>query len=290
MLESTFTGYLLHCRGWNSTYLYPNRPSFLGCSTVDMQDALIQLMKWASALVQVGFSRFSPLTYGMSRMSFFQSLCYGYFSFSHFFSVACCLYGIVPQLCYYYGIPIYPKVTDFTCSNFRNSLFCLHVHYSNSSETNIVIDQVTSPWFAVFAAVFFSSRATHVYEVVYGGGSIRAIWYEQRIWLIKSVTACLFGCLDAMISCISGTKSDSTATNTNKAIDEEKPDKKKFDFSKLFSVPVTVLVFLNLACFIGGTKGLISERNIAEMFGQGFLSLYVLLLSLPIMRHFIMFF
>ncbi|KAL2463715.1 Cellulose synthase-like protein G1 [Forsythia ovata] len=255
LLESTFTGYLLHCKGWKSVYLYPKRPCFLGCTTIDMKDALVQLMKWASGLVQVGFSRFSPLTYGVSRMSLLQSMCYGYFAFTHFFSIACLLYGIVPQLCFLFGIPLYPKVTDL--------------------------------WFAAFATVFVSSLAQHLYEVLSSGGSIRTCWNEQRIWMIKSVTACLFGCLDVLMKWIGIAKASFRLTN--KAIDQEKLEKYekgKFDFqgAKMFMVPLSLLVLLNLGCFIGGVKGLISGRNIEEMFGQGALSLYILVLSVPILE------
>ena len=110
LLESTFTGYLLHCKGWISVYLYPKRPCFLGCTTIDMKDGLVQLMKWSSNLVQFGLSKFSPLTYGVSRMSVLQSMCYGYFTFSSLLSVALLLYGTVPQVCLLNGIPLYPKV------------------------------------------------------------------------------------------------------------------------------------------------------------------------------------
>ncbi|KAK3009864.1 hypothetical protein RJ639_011878 [Escallonia herrerae] len=41
LLESTFTGYLLHCKGWKSVFLYPKRPCFLGCTTIDLKDALV---------------------------------------------------------------------------------------------------------------------------------------------------------------------------------------------------------------------------------------------------------
>ncbi|KAK4478175.1 hypothetical protein RD792_017457 [Penstemon davidsonii] len=255
LLESTFTGYLLHCKGWNSVYLYPNRPCFLGCTTIDMKDALVQLMKWASGLVQVGLSKYSPLTYGISRMSILQSMCYGYFTFSHFFSVSCFLYGIVPQLCFLYGIPVFPKVTN--------------------------------PWFAAFAAVFLSSLAQHLYEVVSSGGSIRTMWNEQRIWMIKSVTACLFGCLDVMMKYIGVAKANFRLTN--KAIDQEKLEKYekgKFDFqgAKMFMIPLTMLVLLNLGCFVGGLKGLVNGGNVAEMFVQGLLCFYVLVLSFPILE------
>lgn len=111
LLESSFTGYLLHTRGWKSVYLYPKRPCFLGSTTIDMKDAMVQLMKWSSGLLQVGLSRFNPLVYGMSRMSILQSMCYAYFMFTPFLSVAFLLYGIIPPLCLLNGVPLYPTVS-----------------------------------------------------------------------------------------------------------------------------------------------------------------------------------
>ncbi|KAG6395204.1 hypothetical protein SASPL_145845 [Salvia splendens] len=255
LLESTFTGYLMHSRGWKSVYLYPDRPCFLGCTTIDMKDALVQLMKWASGLVQVGLSRFSPLTYGVSRMPLPQALCYGFFAFSHFISVACFLYGTVAPICFFYGIPLFPKVT--------------------------------SPWFAVFAGVYASSAAQHFYEVNSSGGTVRTMWNEQRIWIIRAVTACLFGCVDVLMKYAGVAKANFRLTN--KVVDQEKLDKYqqgKFDFqgAKMFMVPLTLLVLLNLGCFVGGAKGLVSQGNVAEMLGQGLLSMYVLVLSFPILQ------
>ncbi|AES65303.1 cellulose synthase-like protein D3 [Medicago truncatula] len=43
-LESTITGYLLHCRGWRSTYLYPKIPCFLGCAPTNMKEGMSQLI------------------------------------------------------------------------------------------------------------------------------------------------------------------------------------------------------------------------------------------------------
>ncbi|KAI7980356.1 Cellulose synthase-like protein G2 [Camellia lanceoleosa] len=141
LLESTFTGYLLHCKGWRSVYLYPKRPCFLGCTTIDMKDAMIQIMKWCSGLFQVAFSRFSPLTYGMSKMSILQSMCYGSITFAPLHSISFLIYGTIPQLCFFSGIPLYPKVSN--------------------------------PWFAVFATVYVSSLCQYLYEVLYTDGSLR---------------------------------------------------------------------------------------------------------------------
>ncbi|KAL7220177.1 hypothetical protein ACSBR2_013108 [Camellia fascicularis] len=124
LLEITFTGYLLHSKGWPSIYLYPKRPCFLGCTTIDMKDTMVQQMKWSSGLLQVGLSRFSPLTYGMSRMSTLQSMCYGNLTFTYLKSFALLLYGTIPQLCLLNSIPLYPKAT---VSDLK-----IEIHFSNS--------------------------------------------------------------------------------------------------------------------------------------------------------------
>lgn len=116
---------------------------------------------------------------------------------------------------------------------------------------------------------------------------MRTMWNEQRIWMIKSVTACLFGCLDVLMKYVGMAKASFRLTN--KAIDQEKLEKYekgKFDFqgAKMFMIPLTMLVLLNLGCFVGGVRGLIGGGDVKEMFGQGFLSLYVLVLSFPILE------
>ncbi|KAM7488298.1 hypothetical protein LguiB_025782 [Lonicera macranthoides] len=255
LLESTFTGYRLHCRGWQSVYLYPKRPCFLGCTTIDMKDAFVQLMKWSSELLQVGISSYSPLTYGMSRMSILQSMCYGYYTFFPILSVPCVLYGSIPQLCFLYGIPLFPKVSN--------------------------------PWFAVFATLYISSLCQHIYEVLSSGGSMTTWWNEHRIWMIKTVTACLFGCLDGLMKCIGITKAKFRLTN--KAIDQEKLEKYEkgvFDFeaARMFMIPLVLLIVLNLGCFVGGVKRMVSEGNFEEMFGQAFLSSSIVVSSYSVVK------
>ncbi|KAI3825356.1 hypothetical protein L1987_06839 [Smallanthus sonchifolius] len=167
LLESSFTGYLVHTRGWKSVYLYPKRPCFLGSTTIHMKDAMSQLMKWSSGLQQVGLSRFNPVIYGASRMSILQSMCYGYFMYTPFLSIAFLLYGVVPPLCLLNGVLLYPKASN--------------------------------PWFKVFATVYVSSLLQHLYDVVSSDGSLATWWNEQRIYLIKCMSALLFGCLDVMM-------------------------------------------------------------------------------------------
>ncbi|KAL5747072.1 hypothetical protein ACOSQ2_024369 [Xanthoceras sorbifolium] len=256
LLESTFTGYLLHCKGWISVYLYRKRPCFLGCTSIDMKDSMVQLMKWSSGLIQVGLSKFSPIIYGFSKMSILQSMCYGYYTFFPLFSVALLLYGTVPQLCLFTGIPLYPTVSN--------------------------------PWFAVFSILFLSSFLNHLYDVLSTGETVRTLWNEQRFWMIQSVSGNLFGCIDMLKKRIGRKKVKFTLSN--KAMDKEKLEKYekgKYDFegANAYMVPMTIMVILNIVCFIGGIMRLVLEKNrVQEMFGQLFLSTYVLVLSYPIIE------
>ncbi|XP_030923024.1 cellulose synthase-like protein G3 [Quercus lobata] len=172
---------------------------------------------------EVGLSKFSPLTYGVSRMSVLQSMCYGYFTFSSFLSVALLLYGTVPQVCLLNGIPLYPKVSD--------------------------------PWFAVFVAIYTSSLFQHLYEVLSSDGSIMTWWNEQRIWIIRLISGSLFAVLDAIMKCLY--KKKVNLSLTNKAVDKEK-------FEKYEKVVI--------------------EKSLEEMFGQVFLSFFILILSYPILE------
>ncbi|KAI3790696.1 hypothetical protein L2E82_03929 [Cichorium intybus] len=255
LLESSFTGYLLHTKGWKSVYLYPNRPCFLGCTTIDMKDAMVQLMKWSSGLLQVGFSKFNPLVYGASRMSILQSMCYAYFMYSPFLSIAFLLYGTISPLCLLNGVSLYP--------------------------------QASNTWFKVFAAVYVSSLLQHLYEVLSTDGSLVTWWNEQRIYFIKCISALLFGCADVVMKSLGVAKANFRLTN--KVVDKEKLEKYEkgtFDFegAKMFMIPLTFMVLLNVVCFFGGIKRVISNGNLDEMFGQVFLSWSTLLFSYPILK------
>ena len=111
VVEDYFTGFTLHCKGWTSVYCDPSRPQFLGSGTTNLNDCLIQGMRWSSGLAEVGFSKFCPLIYGPPRMSIFVSMCYGYYAFSpllYFLPLWC--FATIPQLCLLNDIPLYPKV------------------------------------------------------------------------------------------------------------------------------------------------------------------------------------
>ena len=147
--------------------------------------------------------------------------------------------------------------------------------------------KVSDPWIGVFVVVFASSLLQHLYEVLSSEDSIKTWWNEIRIWIIKSVTASLFGTMDAIMKKIGIQKASFRLTN--KVVDKEKLEKYekgKFDFqgAAVFMVPLIILVVLNMVSFVVGLRRAIINKNCDEMFGQLFLSFFLLVLSYPVLE------
>ena len=109
----------------------------------------------------------------------------------------------------------------------------------------------------MFVTIYMSSLFQHLYEVLSSDGSIKNWWNEQRIYIIRSISGCLFGFLDAIMKCLS--KKNVNLSLTNKAVDKEKLEKYekgKFDFegAAMFMVPLFILVILNIVCFFCGVR------------------------------------
>ncbi|KAI7743230.1 hypothetical protein M8C21_024868 [Ambrosia artemisiifolia] len=53
LVEDYFTGYQLHCEGWESIFCHPSRPAFLGDVPISLIDAVSQTKRWAIGLLEV---------------------------------------------------------------------------------------------------------------------------------------------------------------------------------------------------------------------------------------------
>ncbi|KAG5236327.1 cellulose synthase protein [Salix suchowensis] len=148
-------------------------------------------------------------------------------------------YATLPQLCLLNGIPIYP--------------------------------QVSSSWFMVFSFIFLASLLKHLEEVLSTGASIQTLLNEQRIWMMKSVTAYTYGSLDAILKCFG--MREASFLPTNKVADDEQValyqmGKLNFQSSTMILMPIITLIILNMVSFIGGV----------------FLSLYILMVNYPVIE------
>ncbi|XP_061990918.1 cellulose synthase-like protein G2 [Rosa rugosa] len=255
--EDYFTGFAsLHCKGWNSVYCNPPRPQFLGSGTTNLNDFLVQGTRWSSGLVDVAISKYCPLIYGLTKMSFLESMCYGWlaiFPICRFFSLWCL--ATIPQLCLVNGISLYPEV-------------------SNS-------------YFWIFSFVFLSSVLRHLYEVLTTEASLQHWIYEQRIWMMKAVTSHLYGSLDAFMKKF-GLR-EASFFPTNKVDDVEQLKRYNagvFDFqtSALFLVPLASLVILNMASLCVGIARVIFLGELERLFIQVFIPFYAVVINYPIIE------
>ncbi|KAL5851931.1 hypothetical protein ACOSQ3_007049 [Xanthoceras sorbifolium] len=254
--EDFFTGFILHCKGWKATYLTPSRPQFLGSATTNLNDLLIQGIRWSSGLIQVGISRFCPLLYGSLRMSFLQSLCYGELAlFPLFYCLPLWCFATVPQLCLLNGISLYPEVS--------------------------------SPFFIIYFLIFLSALSKHLLEVLTTGGSIETWRNEQRLWMIKSITSHLYGSLDAIMKTL-GLRQASFQP-TNKVLDEEQAKiyqmgKLDFQTSPMFLIPLVFVIILNATCLVGGITRIVFVGNWNKMLVQILLPVYILIINYAIVE------
>ncbi|XP_024193737.1 cellulose synthase-like protein G2 isoform X1 [Rosa chinensis] len=257
VVEDYFTGFAsLHCKGWNSVYCNPPRPQFLGSGTTNLNDALVQRTRWSSGLVDVAISRYCPLIYGLSKMSFLESMCYAWlaiYPICRFFSLWC--FATIPQLCLIKGISLYPEVS--------------------------------SSYFWIFSLVFLLSVLRHLHEVLTTEASLQHWIYEQRIWMMKAVTSHLYGSLDAFMKKF-GLR-EASFFPTNKVDDVEQLQRHiagVFDFrtSALFLVPLASLVILNMASFCVGISRVIFQGELEKLFIQVFIPFYAVVVNYPIIE------
>ncbi|KAK0608521.1 hypothetical protein LWI29_031895 [Acer saccharum] len=256
LVEDYFTGFKLHCQGWKSVYITPTRPQFLGTSTTNLNDVLIQTSRWCCGLVEVVISKFCPIIYGSSRMSILQSMGYTELAFFPFYCFPLWCFATVPQLCLLNGISLYPEV-------------------SNS-------------FFIIFIFIFLSALLKHLYEVLASDQGSVGIWRnEQRIWMIKSVTSYLYGTLDAFMEKLGLT--EASFLPTNKVEDDEQVKQYQmgvFDFrtSTMLLAPLVIIIILNMAAFACGVYRMMLTGDWGKMLLQVLLSFYILVMNYAVIE------
>ncbi|XP_061353622.1 cellulose synthase-like protein G2 [Gastrolobium bilobum] len=255
VVEDYLTGFILHCNGWTSVFCEPSRPQFLGTATTNLNDVLIQGTRWYCGLFENGINRYCALIYGISRMPLLQRLCYAELTYFPLYCLPLWCFATIPQLCLLNGIPLYPKVSD--------------------------------PFFIIFLFIFLSALLKHSQEVILTGGTLRKWVNEQRIWMMKSITCHLYGCLDATLKKV-GIR-EASFLPTNKAEDDEQTllyqmDKYDFRASNVFIVPMLALLTINISCFVGGIYRVILVGDWDKMFIQLFIAIFVITVNYPIIE------
>lgn len=256
VVEDYFTGFILHCKGWVSVFCHPARPQFLGAAATNLNDVLIQGTRWSAGLVEVSLSKYCPLFYKPSRMSFAERMAYTWVSiYPLCHSSAMWILATIPQLCLFYGISLYPKVSD--------------------------------PLFGAFAFIFMSSMLRNLYEILMIGWPARSWFGEQRMWMIKSVTSFFYGSFDAIMKSV-GLRGTSFVP-TNKVEDPQQKDRylmDMYDFqtSNLYLIPIVSAVLLSVASFLLGTVNVIMFGKWENMLAQLVITGYISCMSCPVIE------
>lgn len=150
LVEDYYTGFMLHCEGWRSMFCRPQRAAFYGSTPKRLTDVVWQQMRWSIGLLEMGFSRYSPFTYGLKSLGLFTGLGYCYYVVWPFCSIPLTVYGVLPQLALIYGIRVFPKPSD--------------------------------QWFWLYIFLSLGAYVQDLSDFLLEGGTCRKWWNDQRMW------------------------------------------------------------------------------------------------------------
>ncbi|PPS12082.1 hypothetical protein GOBAR_AA08551 [Gossypium barbadense] len=155
LVEDYYTGYRMKCEGWRSIFCYPETAAFLGDVPFNLLDVLSQNKRWAIGLLEVAFSRYSTITFGVKSMGLFMGLGYSYYAFWAILTIPITTYCLLPQLALLNELSIFPKVSD--------------------------------PWFLLYMFLFLGAYGQDLLEFVVHGGTIQRWAFMLRLRLTEFV-------------------------------------------------------------------------------------------------------
>ncbi|KAL4185747.1 hypothetical protein AMTRI_Chr10g232260 [Amborella trichopoda] len=256
-VEDIITGLSIHCRGWRSVYCNPSREAFMGVTSTTLADALVQQKRWSEGDLQVILSQYCPFIYGFGKIKMGQMIGYSTFCLWAANSLPTWCYAIVPSLCLFNGIPLYPKVT--------------------------------SPWCMPYAFVAFSAYGYSLYEMLWSKGTVKCWINDERMWMIKRVSSFLFGFMDNIFRLVGLGKSGFEISN--KASDEDamrryEQEIMEFGVASPMFVIVATLPLFNLIAFALGLKRVITQGSSAldSLMAQLILSGFIVSICFPILE------
>ena len=108
-IEDILTGLGIHCRGWKSVMMNPERRAFLGVAPITLIDSLIQHNRWTAGWVEIMLYH-SSLLFQLARLRFGLFLGYLHYNFWAFNCFATFYYCIIPSLYMLKGTSLFPEV------------------------------------------------------------------------------------------------------------------------------------------------------------------------------------
>ncbi|CAN6914350.1 unnamed protein product [Brassica oleracea] len=227
LVEDYYTGYRLHCEGWRSIFCNPPKIAFYGDSPKCLIDVVSQQKRWTIGLLEVAFSRFSPITYGVRSTSLLTGMAYCQYAFWAFSLIPLAIHGFLPQVALLYGVSVFPKSSD--------------------------------PCFWLYIFLFLGAYGQDLLDFVLEGGTCHCWWNDQRMWLIRGFSSFIFGSIEFTLKTLN--LSTHGFNLTSKVNDDDKQSKRyeqeMFDFgaSSIMFFPITTVAIVNLLAFVYGLYG-----------------------------------
>eukprot|EP00261_Vitis_vinifera_P001421 XP_002264728.3 PREDICTED: cellulose synthase-like protein G3 isoform X5 [Vitis vinifera] len=253
LVEDLYTSCLLQCEGWKSIYCNPKRPAFLGESPINLHDFLNQTMRWSVGLLEVAFSRYSPITFGVQSISLLSGLCFAHYTFWAIWAIPVTIYAFLPQLALLNSASIFPKISD--------------------------------PWCWLYVVLFLGAYGQDYLEFVLSGGPTQRWWNHQRAWMMRGLSSFTFGLVEYLLKYVG--ISTFGFNVTSKVVEEEQSKRYKqgiFEFgvpSPVF-LPLTTAAIINLVAFLSGIAQAGRQRSIEDVFLQLFLAGFAVVNCWPV--------
>ncbi|CAA7019712.1 unnamed protein product [Microthlaspi erraticum] len=234
LVEDYYTGFKLHCEGWRSVFCTPKRAAFYGDVPKSLIDVVNQQKRWTFGFLEVAFSRYSPMTYGIKCGGLLLGLGYSQNPFWGIWSIPVIVYGLLPQLSLLFRGSVFPKTSD--------------------------------PCFWLYTFLFVGAYAQDLLDFVLEGGSYRRWWNDQRMWLIRGLSSFFFGLIEFTLKTLNlSTLGFNVTSKTNDDKEQsERYEQEIFDFgsSSYMFLPMTMVAIVNLIALVWGLYCLFSLREV----------------------------
>ncbi|KAK1257942.1 Cellulose synthase-like protein G3 [Acorus gramineus] len=253
VVEDYYTGYRLHCEGWVSIFCDPQPPAFMGDAPFNLNDTLSQTMRWSVGLLEVAFSKYCTIIFGVKKMNLLMGMCYSHYAFWPIWSIPMITYAFLPQLALLNGTSLFPKASE--------------------------------KWMYLYAYLFISAFIQDLISFLRANGTLGRWYNNQRMWMIRGVTCFPFGFFQFFLQKI-GVSSSGFNVTSKVSNDEQSKRYARgiFDFGVVspFFVSLSMVALINFAAFWIGLMRVLEDGYLNSMFVQLFLSGYVMVNCWPV--------
>lgn len=145
--------------------------------------------------------------------------------------------------------------------------------------------QLSEPCFVLYLFLVLGAYGQDLLEFLIGEGTVQKWWNNQRMWMIRGLSAFLYGSLEFFLKFL-GISTYGFGL-TSKVIDDEQSKRYgqgmfEFGASSNMFVPLITAAIINLVSFLMGLVQVLRGSKMEGLFLQMFLAGFVVLNALPI--------